>query len=154
MNLDEKSYSLDLSSNSNATGYLVFGAENAYGTINYLGDADWYAVHTDIGSTYGVTLLPYSFDGTQSPGANFDVRDRFGNILAFSNSNGQWSGVASDTLYYIEVRSPSIGGYSVRADNFSVGLVTTSKPFFAGDRVTGYLSYTGQDDSYAVQLIA
>ena len=64
MNLDEKSYGNDLANNASTSGYLMFGAENAYGTINYLGDTDWYLIHTDIGSTYGVTLLPYSFDGT------------------------------------------------------------------------------------------
>jgi hypothetical protein len=154
MDLDEKSYGNDLANNTDTNGYLMFGAENAYGTINYVGDTDWYRVYTDIGSTYGVTLLPYSFDGTSSPGANFDIRDRFGNVLATSNASGQWSGVAADTVYYVEVRSPSVGGYSVRADNFSVGVVTTSTPFYAGNSDPGYLSYTGQDNSYTVQLTA
>ena len=154
MNLDEKSYGNDLANNASTNGYMMFGAENAYGTINYLGDTDWYLIHTDIGSTYSVTLLPYSFDGTSSPGANFDIRDQFGNVLATSNASGQWSGVAADTVYFVEVRSPSIGGYSVHADNLSVGAVTTSTPFSLADSDSGYLSYTGQDDSYTIQLTA
>jgi Ca2+-binding RTX toxin-like protein len=154
MSLDEKSYGNDLPSNSGTTGYLTYGAENAYGTINFIGDTDWYLVRTDIGSTYGVYLSPTSFDGTSSPGANFDIRDRFGNRIANSDASGHWTGVAGDTVYYIEVRSPSIGGYSVRADNFSVGIVTSETPFFAGNSDPGFLSYTGQDDSYTVYLAA
>ena len=158
MSLDEKSFGTDLAGNTSTNGYLTFGAENAYGTISIGGsDTDWYHVHTDVGSTYVVTLLPYSFDGTSSPGANFDVRDRFGNILASSTTNGQardWIGVATSTDYYIEVFSPSAGGYSLRAANASVSYPTVPTPFFSGEVLTDAVTFTGEDHSYSVQLTA
>ena len=159
MSLDEKSYGTDLPGNASTNGYLTFGPENAYGSISSGGvDTDWYHVHTDVGSTYYVTLLPYSFDGTSSPGATFDVRDQFGNILADSTStNGQvqsWLGVATSNDYYIEVSSPSSGGYSLRAANASQQPQLTDTPLVLGEALTDTLTYTGEEHTYSVQLTA
>ena len=159
MSLDEKSFGIDLPSNTSTNGYLTFGPENAYGTISVGGiDTDWYHMHTDVGSTYLVSLLPSSFDGTGSPGAQFDVRDRFGNILAYSStSNGQspsWLGVANSTDYYIEVSSPSAGGYSLRAANASQPEQTSDTPLVLGETLTDTLSYSGEERTYSLQLAA
>ncbi|WP_428537703.1 hypothetical protein [Rhodopila sp.] len=158
MSLDEKSFGIDLPSNTATTGYLTFGPENAYGTISAGGiDTDWYHMHTDVGFTYVVTLLPNSFDGTSSLGAKFDVRDQFGNIMAYSSANGQaqqWLGVANSTDYYIEVTSPSAGGYSLRADNASKPEQTSDTPLVSGETLTDTLTYTGEEHTYALQLAA
>ena len=160
MSLDEKSFGSDLPSNASTNdGYLTFGPENAYGTISVGGvDTDWYHMHTDVGSTYVVSLLPYSFDGTSSPGAKFDVRDRFSNIVAYSTTtNGQsqsWLGVATSTDYYIEVSSPSSGGYSLRADNASQLEQTADTPLVWGETLTDTLTYTGEEHTYSLQLVA
>ena len=85
MSLDEArfNYSVDALGATNTYNYLLVG-DNAYGFSFSSSDLDFYALYTDVGSSY------YALSGPPIPGqaaasfTNLGLRDRFGNLIAIS----------------------------------------------------------------------
>jgi serralysin len=99
---------------------ITVGAPSTIGTINTIGDQDYYAIHLDAGVLYQVGLYGYvgGPNGTPLADAYIELRDSNGNLLDAADGGGETPGgqaegldamltfsVATSGTYYINARA-------------------------------------------------
>lgn len=166
MNLDERRNGQDALPSINTNNYLLIG-DNAYGytaaptvpSLGIVGDLDTYYLRVDPGMNY--TVGAYSAFPLYQPNpanTNFAILNRFGTAVAFSldfGSSSAFTFTATDSIYYIQAYSDSIGNYGLRVTNNSlpeIDPIGQSLPI--GVTVAGRVDYTSDVDIFSFQAIA
>ncbi len=153
----------DFANNSETSGLMEVGG-TVTGTIESRGDRDWFAVQLTAGTSY-----QFNLEGTPTQGFGrfiLRLRDRNGNLMGNNhdgknNPNSQFSFTAGETeTYYISAaagrRDRLTGTYNlgmVADDDFGNNPETLGR-LQVGGSVTGTIESRGDQDWFAVQLIA
>lgn len=143
-----------------STGFYLLVGDNAYGystawtnlSAGVYGDIDTYSMNLDIGSSYTIGAANLGLTTPSVTDVDFAILNRYGQILGFSTDYGVYSSVsfiASDSRYFIQVFTGSVGHYGIRLSNNSVTEINgIGETISAGTIITAALDYGSDVDLY------
>ena len=126
ISLSQVNFASDTVGDRKATAGTVAVNTQSNGTIDFIGDEDWYAITVEKGKTYAVFLegAPQSFNPLIDP--NLEILDQQLNVVASNNDNGVSSNslatfeAVRDGTYYIKATgsAESTGDFRLTAAEF------------------------------------
>ncbi len=159
----------DYSASSTGTTGTVVVDGSATGKVDYAGDEDWFAVELVAGREYQVYIEGSPTDqGTLSDPVLYGIHDAGGNLIAGTgdddvgerpNSRLDFTAPVSGT-YYIAAGAydEHIGDYLLSVedpgDDYPASFAGTTGTVAVGGSAAGEVDYAGDEDWFAVELVA
>ncbi|HEY0414025.1 MAG TPA: M10 family metallopeptidase C-terminal domain-containing protein, partial [Allosphingosinicella sp.] len=128
---------------------VTVGAPSTIGTINTLGDQDYYAIHLDAGTLYQIGLYGYvgGPNGAPLPDAYIELYDATGHLIDVADGGGETPGGQAEGLdAMLTVKVDTSGTYYINARAFDQNDANGENGDGVGDyelfaRVSSYTPY-------------
>ena len=167
----EVRYSVDDYSDAAAEAGSVAVGSSATGTLETVGDRDWFAVTLEAGETYRISLEGSpTGKGTLSDPRLAGVHDADGNLVSGSANDNGGTGNNSEILFYAEeagthyiaagagTTGTRTGTYELSVaqmdDDYAADPANTTGTIAVGGGKRGEIQFAGDEDWFAVELVA